>query len=112
MNFELTLFAGYRFFIDNGGAEYDPRQDHVRPVKEYLVRLDDNVADPQFDGGAAVTDRTRARLLTDQSAALKARWVDPTVAPLREFALFLLAGTFALGISMALELIKPTFLVD
>ena len=68
------------------------------------------IEEVRFDGGKAIAARPNARELTSDASALVARWKDPHVGSAREFSLFILAGAFALGISMLIELVKPSFL--
>ena len=106
----IDLLAGYRFLEDPHGTQFIPGNDRFAPVQDYLVRLDDAIEEVRFDGGTAIAARPNARELTYDASALVARWKDPHVASVREFSLFILAGAFALGISMLIELVKPSFL--
>jgi hypothetical protein len=106
----FDLLSGYRFLEGANGRQFVPGDTRLRPVQSYAVRLDNAIEEARFEGGVSVNDHPNARDLTADQSALSARWKDPHLSNLREFALFILAGAFALGISMLIELVKPHFL--
>ncbi|MBV9102571.1 MAG: hypothetical protein JO060_03215 [Candidatus Eremiobacteraeota bacterium] len=110
--YRLEVLSGYRFLEGTGGTQFIPSDAQLRPIENYVVRLDDAIEEARFEGGTSISDEPTARQLTGEASGVMVAWKDPHLATFREFALFILAGAFALGISMLIELVKPRFLDD
>ena len=106
----LGILAGYRFFTQDGGAQFIPADARLRPVERYTLHFDASIEHPIFEGAGVVQREQSTCELTADAAAVVVRWRDEHRAGIREFGLFILAGGFAIGASMLVELVKPRFL--
>jgi len=109
-SYAFSVLGGYRFFEDSSNAQFDVGDGQLHPALRYSVNLDPSIDDARFEGGAPIDGRPASRRLTADDSATTANWKNTNLGQFREFSLFILAGSFALGLSMLVELIKPLLL--